>query len=169
MLIVKLTALAFLLLIVMFSGFALTRLVCRVALEVDQQSGSTCLLEADRATGSTYLCTDKTRAKVHFVRQACSVIPRRINYLALLPANCSNQQPSPWNIKASFLSHHAASSEQGQTIFYDIGTEEKNWEREIQKNFKSRFKWSEAIFEFRHKGQKISANLILIRFFPKSD
>ena len=85
MLIVKLTALAFLLLIVMFSGFALTRLVCRVALEVDQQSGSTCLLEADRATGSTNLCTDKTRVKVHSVCQACSVIRRLINSFGTSP------------------------------------------------------------------------------------
>ena len=56
---------------------------CRVALEVDQLSGSTNLLEVDLAPKSTYLCTYISHRLCTSVCQSCHIIQKRIKGLTL--------------------------------------------------------------------------------------
>ena len=67
---------------------------CRFALEMDLQSGSTYLLEADRATESTYLVAYVSCLHLHSESQSRPVIQRQINPLTLLAASFSNQHQS---------------------------------------------------------------------------
>ena len=60
---------------------------CRVALEVNQPSGSTYLQEAYWATGSAYPGVNIIDAHVHSVCLSCPVMRRRINSLTLLTAS----------------------------------------------------------------------------------
>ena len=64
--------------------------VCRVPLEVDQPSGSTYLLEADQATGSSYPWAYKSCEHCHSVCQSWSVCPYTYKHYPL----CFTVSPS---------------------------------------------------------------------------